>query len=173
MNNKAFSLIELIVVIAIMAVLAGVSALGIGLVTGKPAESCANKLVTAVQSNRMTAMGKLDAHIEIYENATGIWVKEVVAEVGEPDRVTTTRIGDRGVKVEYRITGDAEGSWRPLGDESNPLILRFDRSSGAFHDLSLMGTSYEGKYCLAIRCSKAHTVMNIKLTYLTGKIALE
>ncbi len=173
MNNKAFSLIELIVVIAILSVLAGVSAIGIGLVSGKPAESCANKLVSAIQSNRITAMGKMDARLEIYEDGNGIWIREVITEVGEPDKVTTVRIGDKGVRLEFQITGDAADFWRPIGDAGHPLILHFNRSSGAFQDLSLMGASYEGKYCVAIRSSKARTVKRISLTYLTGKIALE
>lgn len=170
-NNLGMSLVEIIIVIAILAVIAGTVGLGIGLMTGKPAEKCARKLNAMMQNNRMTTMGKLSARLEIYIDAEGyICVNEFVETAGEGEKVTTTRIGDKGVVLRYKISGEPD--YREL-NTGIPLIISFNRSSGAFHDLSAMGSSYVDKYCIEIEVSKGNTVKLLKLSYLTGKITLE
>lgn len=174
-DNRGMSLVELIIVMAILAVLSGAMILGISLISGKPAEVCANKLVSALASDRMTAMGSMSARLAIYKDAEGrIWVKETVTELdGSAREAVPVQVGDAGVTVQYRITGDPEGFGRDLGDESAPLIISYDRSTGAFNDLSAMGTGYEGKYCVEIKCSKAHKVKRLQLSYLTGKVSMQ
>lgn len=167
-DNRGFSLVELIIVMAIMAVLAGGTLIGIGMVSGKAADECANKLFQTIQSNRMTAMGKYSASLSVYKDTDGvIWVMETVDGVDK----TPIQIGSSGVSVQYRVTGDGDSAWRNLGDDASPLILSFDRSNGSFKDLESMGLA--DKYCLEIRCSKANKVKVIKLYHLTGKIAIE
>ncbi len=171
-NNLGMSLVEIIIVIAILAVIAGSIGLGIGLITGKPAEKCAKKLNAIMQNNRMTTMGKLSARLEIYIDAEGyICVNEYVETAGEGEKVTTTRIGEKGVLLRYKISGEPD--FRDLNAAMPPLIISFNRSSGAFHDLSAMGPTYAGKYCIEIEISKGDTVKLLKLSYLTGKIAME
>ena len=91
-NNLGMSLVEIIIVIAILAVAAGTLGLGIGMITGKPAEKCAKKLNAIMNNNRMTTMGKLSARLEIYIDAEGyICVDEIVDTAGEGEKVTTDR----------------------------------------------------------------------------------
>lgn len=182
-DNRGMSLVELIIVMAILAVLSGVMILGISLISGKPAEVCANKLVSALASDRMTAMGSMSARLAIYKDAEGrIWVKETVTELDGSERdAVPVQVGDAGVTVRYRITGDPDigssgNSGRDLGDSSAPLVISFDRSTGAFNDLAYgdhMGTGLEGKYCVEIICHKAGTTKVIKLSYLTGKVSMQ
>lgn len=167
-DNRGLSLVELIIVIAIIAVLGGTIVYGVGMISGKPAEVCANKLASALQNDRVTAMGKMDARLELYTKDGGIWIKEA-----DGSKTTAVQIGDAGVELQYRITGDAEDVYRNLGDEAHPLILSFDRSTGAFHDLSEMDASLAGKYCLEIKCSKAHKIKRLMLSWLTGKISVQ
>ena len=58
MNNKGFSLIELIVIIAIMGVLVGGASLGIGLVFSKDAMKCATRLNDSIYDARANSMYK-------------------------------------------------------------------------------------------------------------------
>lgn len=164
-------MVEMIIVVAIIAVVAGTVFLGIGFVTGKPAEKCANKLLSLMQRNRITTMGKLEARLELYIKDDCLWVAEVIKTDGEGDKRTVTQIGEAGVEVTYRISG--ESSYRTLGDESSPLIISYDRSSGAFKDLSLMGSSWAGRYCEEIKIEKANKVKTLKLVTRTGKITIE
>lgn len=171
-DNRGLSLVELIIVIAILAVLAGAAGYGIGLVTGRPADKCANKLKSLIQNNRITTMGKLSAKLEIFVDAEGfICVTETVETDGASPKVTTSRIGDRGVTLSYRLTG--ESAFQTLG--TTPLIISFNRSSGAFNalDVAGMGAVYAGKYCEEIEISKGSRTKILKLSYLTGKITLE
>ena len=67
MNNKGFSLIELIVIIAIMGVLVGGASLGIGLVFSKDAMKCATRLNDSIydaRANSMYKAGKFELSID-------------------------------------------------------------------------------------------------------------
>lgn len=160
-DNRGMSLLELVVVIAIMAVLVGTIGIGIKLISGKPADECANKLKAVLQNNRVTTMGKLDARLNVYADAGGVYVTEII-----DGNSTTSRIGDAGVVIEYRVTGDPEGSYTTLG--STPLEISFSRASGAFNPLP--GTS---TYVLEIRVIKADVIRTLQLSTHTGKITLK
>ena len=56
-DNRGLSLVEVVIVLAIMAVLGTVVSVGVNLVTRKPADQCASRLQTVLQNNRMTTMG--------------------------------------------------------------------------------------------------------------------
>lgn len=167
-DNRGFSLVELIIVMAIMALLAGGTLIGIGMVSGKPAEECASKIHSSLQGNRITAMGKYSSSISFYVNTDGsIYMMETINGADS----APVKIGDSGVKVQYRVTGDGAEEWHDLGSSSDPLIISYNRSTGAFNDLEAMGL--DDKYCLEIKCSKANKVKVITLYHLTGKTSLE
>ncbi len=163
-NNKGLSLVEIIIVIAILSAVTGTLVYGVGMVAKKPVEECAQKIRSSIVETRVTGMGKLDTVLYIYMDGDRVMVDKKVSGNGTP-----IACGDSGVKVEYRITG--ETSYRSLGDISNPLILSFDRSSGAFQPLTAMGLT--DKYCLEIKISIADEVHLLKLSQLTGKVSVE
>lgn len=171
-------MIEMIIVVAIIAIVAGTVFVGIGFVTGKPAEKCANKLLSLMQRCRITTMGKLEARLEIYVEDDCLYVKEVVKTDGETTaKETTTQIGEAGLRVSVRISGETKILMSPEdGDsiwsvtEADPLIISYDRSSGAFKDLSAMGSGWEGKYCEEIVIKKANKTVTLTLVTRTGKI---
>lgn len=168
-DNRGLSLVELIIVLAILAVLGTVVSLGVNLVTGRPADQCASRLQTIMQNNRMTTMGKLDASLRIYLDAAGcICVDEIVKVDESTTNTTTTQIGATGVVLRYKITGEAD--YREL-TPGTVLVISYDRSSGAFKDLTAMGLS--GRYCEEIEITKGSRTRLLKLSYLTGKISLE
>ena len=78
-----------------------------------------------------------------------------------PD-VTETTVGAKGVSFEYSSNGT---DYTQLG-EGAVLTLEFSRSTGALKD---NGT---GAYWQYFRISKAHTVKNIEIVPLTGRIEL-
>ena len=168
-NNSGMSLVEVIIVVAILSIVAGGITLGIGFITRKPADECANKLRAALQSNRTTTMGKLSAELEIFGNSDGVWVVEIV----DGTEKNPTRIGSSGVNVEVKVSDGSsyildtgtpvQGSPLP----STPLKLSFNRSTGAFNPLP------GGGYCTEIVISKGSLEKTLKLYYLTGKIELQ
>ncbi len=170
-NNRGMSLVEIIIVVAILSIVAGGITLGIGFMTRKPADECANKLRAALQSNRMTTMGKLSAKIEVLvlrddpTHADGIYIKETIGTAGDASvKENMTRIGDVDITIQYTVsTGGAPVTITP----GHPLELSFNRSSGAFNPLP------GGGYCTEIVISKGSLTRTLKLYYMTGKIELQ
>lgn len=177
-DNRGLSLVEIIIVVAIMSIVGGSLIIGIGLATEKPADECAAKLQSILQSSRLAGMGKLDNRVEIYVKDDGyIYVLEKVKVAtgnGADDykyQETETRISERGITIEYILADN--NTPITLDKDSAPLILSFDRSSGAFKDLSLMGPGYSGKYCYKIIITKGTRVRVLTLARLTGKVTVE
>ncbi|HKM35809.1 MAG TPA: prepilin-type N-terminal cleavage/methylation domain-containing protein [Lachnospiraceae bacterium] len=169
-DNRGASLIELIFVMAILAVLACSVGLGINLISERPANQCASKLKSMMQNNRVTTMGIWNARLEIYADpAGGVFVKEVIRKAGGTETEEFTTLVDKGVTVQYK---DNDGTYRLLGNNTAPLVISYNRSSGAFNDLSATDASLAGKYCTEITVSKGSTERTLKLSYLTGKISL-
>ena len=167
-GNSGFSLVEIIIVLAIISVLAGTVSYGLSFSSGKPAEECAQKVVSVLQHARTTTMGKYKVTIQIKKNDAGlISIKQEVYHSqadyknGTPD-VTETTVGAKGVSFEYSYNGT---DYTQLGEEA-VLTLEFSRSTGALKD---NGT---GAYWQYFRISKAHTVKNIEIVPLTGRIEL-
>lgn len=171
-DNRGLSLIELVIVMAIMAVLTAAVGIGVSLVTNKAADKCATQLKTSIQSVRITTMGKFKTYLKIYMTADGVCIEEVVQSVeGGTFTSTLTYTGDANVAVTYTLN---DGSKYSLGDAASPLYIEFDRSSGAMKRLpDEMGPAQAGKYCVEIEISKGNRTRTIKIAYLTGKVSME
>lgn len=57
-DNKGFSLVELIVVVAIMAILATIMAVNIGRLSGYRAKECRGKVISSLENGRTMALSK-------------------------------------------------------------------------------------------------------------------
>lgn len=156
-DNRGFSLVELIIVMAIMAVLGGVMFMGVGMISGKPADKCAEKLKAVIQSSRVTTMGRTGVKLELYRAADGRIMSEQTTSEGTKESI----IGDADVTVEVDIN-DSD-SLSPLGSAASPLVIEFDRSTGALKNADK----------IKIEVSRANTTRVLILYGLTGKIELQ
>lgn len=165
MDNKGLSMVELLIVVAIMAVLAGTLTVGVSAAFSKPADECAEKIATVLSNARITTMGKQNLELQFYTKDDCIYLKEIVTAADGTVSTRESKISKKGVTVEYKLTGG--GSYVPLGNSSSPLTLSFKRSTGGFNPCS------GGSYCEEIRVTKGSRVRIIKLAYLTGKVMIE
>lgn len=168
MDNKGLSLVELLIVIAIMSVLTGVMAIGVTLALSKPADECAEKMVSTLNNARITTMGKQEITMRFYADSDGIKMQEVIKAKAADGSLTTisdktSKIGQAGVLVEYRLNGESD---YPHTLDSTGITLSFKRSTGGFNTVN--GTNY----CEAIRVSKGTREKFITLAYLTGKVTI-
>jgi prepilin-type N-terminal cleavage/methylation domain-containing protein len=159
LNNKGVSLVELIVVMAIMSVLVGTVSYGISFSSGKQAEECARKLVSKLESMRTSSMGKYEIIGELsYDESRGYVFKETVKN-NEADTGTTTEtvIGEKNVKVYY---GDGESETELTA--SDTITFQFSRS-----------TSELSQGCTNLKITKANKTMYIEIVKLTGKVSIK
>lgn len=77
-DNRGFSLVEMVVIIAIIAILGGVVGYGLNLVSGKPVTQCARQMQILLEQNRTVAMGKESCYVVIYKTSEGIIAEEFV-----------------------------------------------------------------------------------------------
>lgn len=158
-QNEGFSLVELIVVIAVLAVLGAGAVMGVGMLGGWQMNKCVSLLDGGLNETRTEALSKQTAYLTISCDENGSYYMEVTGKPREKlagDKITITYITDAG-EGEAAITAE------------QPLSLSYDRSSGAF--LPIKDTDV---YCTAIyvRMGEERSV-SIKLVKSTGKHIVE
>lgn len=160
-NNKGFSIVEIIIVVSILAVLTGVASMSISVLTTRPVDDCTQRLKTVLEGNRITTMGKLSSYLEIYKDGEGyIYIREYID--GEAKE---KRIGENSVNVQFFVQGD---QWYDLPDEANKLVIKFNRSSGSLKPQA--GGTYDGKYIEKFAISRGERRMEVAIDRLTGRV---
>jgi prepilin-type N-terminal cleavage/methylation domain-containing protein len=160
-NNNGYSIIELIIVLAIIAIIISTVFYSIILVFSANAKSCANNMQRSIGDCKVTTMGKSAAYMELYRDADqNVYTRMYVMDSGgsyvpsEPQKVGTSR-----VYVAYTPEGGAETELL-AGDK---IEIRFDRASGGFEE-DASGNIYE-----KLHVQGGSKKYEIVLTKLTGK----
>ena len=149
-NNKGFSLVELIVVIAILAVMMGMFLLTSGILNVRAGKQCAKQLKHELDSIRIASMGKNSVVLRLYQDSGKIYVDENISGPrldGSPGVVSAKeikQIGSSRVKVyiansSYDQDTDADKNaidYPGLFEELNDIgvLFEFNRSTGALKD---------------------------------------
>lgn len=164
-DNRGLSLVEMIIVIAILAVVSGIVVMGIGVAVSKPAEECARKIQQSLEGARVYTMGKQKLSLKYYVDDGCVYVQETaVAADGTVTTKTPVKIGAKGVKVTYVLEGGA--GYTDLA--VTPLTLSFDRATGGFSK-----TECTPGFSSEIKVEKGSKVMKVTLYSLTGKVTVE
>lgn len=163
MNDRGVSLVEVIIVVAILAVVGGVGIFGLNAITGRPAQQCSQKIVYSLERHRVSAMGKMQSKYVLRTDGDKVFVDEYLkngdGDLGTP---STSEVGSSGVKITYTCGSDEH----ELADGA-PLTLEFDRSSGAFKPQA------DGTYCTKIVAKRGGREFEVTLVPLTGKVYIE
>lgn len=171
MNNKGFSLIELIVIIAIMGVLVGGASLGISLVFSKDAMKCATRLNDSIydaRANSMYKSGKFELSID-YSGAANVAIisqtdvtpviKDIVYLDGEDSSKKTT--------ISAKFVTEAV----PAGTSiSLPVTVTFDKAKGnVYYDADGDGAYDDGIIVFDITPLRGNRTAKVQLVTTTGK----
>ncbi|MCM1089691.1 MAG: type II secretion system GspH family protein [Butyrivibrio sp.] len=172
-DNRGMSLVELTIVVAIIAVVSAVGIMSFNAMSGKPAQQCAQKLVYSLEKHRTTSASKVGAYYVLsFDPAT----KEIVAEEFVTNDLSLgytsigkSAIGAANVEITYYVDGDAAGHSLSAG----AITLSFDRTSGAFKQLSSSNTATNGRYCTKIVASRGGREFEVTLVPFTGKVYID
>ena len=168
LNNKGYSLLEAIVIIAILGVLMGFMATSSGLFDGRRVKACADSVSSLLDKVRLANMGKDEVTLTIYKDTDqAIKAKIVTKIVLRNDSITEKTfiedVSNDNVEMSYStdISGSAEN---PAGAAG--MVFNFNRNTGAIKD-----TSPNGIQCIILR--KGNAEKKIKIYAATGKIIVE
>lgn len=168
LNNKGYSLMEAIVIIAILGVLTGFMATSSGLFDGRRVKACADSVSSLLDKVRLANLGKDEVTLTIYKDTDqAIKAKIVTKIMSRNDSITEKTfiedVSDDNVEMSYStdISGSAEN---PAGAAG--MVFNFNRNTGAIKD-----TSPNGIQCIILR--KGNAEKKIKIYAATGKIIVE
>lgn len=169
-DNRGMSLVEIILVIALMIVIAGVTGYGVSMIGQKPVEECARKVEIALNQNRTNSMGKKVARLEFYMTTGG---QAAFKEYSQSARESAVRegaevvIGAADVKMRFVYT-DATGVESVVTMGTDPISVSFKRDSGSLVEES-SGLVLDR---IEIYKGEGH-VKTVSIDKLTGKVKLQ
>jgi len=155
-DNSGVSLIELIVVLAIIMVLAGMTTFSVRMLSSRSATQCAENMKISLEKNRTTVMGKKNGRIAFYRDGDGaVYMQEEFNYSGafSKELGKATRIGKSEVDVYF--AGAAL--------TTSPVIIEFNRS----------GTLKSGSASLPVVIKKQNKEYEINIDSVTGKIEMK
>lgn len=141
-DNKGFTLVELVVVIAMASIFIGIFVLNIGRITGYNAKECYKKVQSAITAEKINTLGKAkftgERYLQIYRNTADdrIYVQTVTnantsgVTAAVEDKTKLTKRS--GVKIGYELS---DGTAVSDVTEGSMLNICFNRATGAMVNL--------------------------------------
>ena len=185
-NNQGFSLVEMIIVIAIMAIVVTTAGLSISVVSGRKVKKCADEIATTIERARVLALGKDQGQVEFIlsqDTSTGEYhVKIYQGSNASDDPVSDRIVGKTPIEIQVSFS---DGSVYKLEDISGSmphaihaarekgLRLVFNRASGAFEKGTNVAGSDTKTYCDKIVVTGNGRTIEITTVGPTGKILKE
>ncbi len=166
-DNKGFSLVEVIVVVAIAGVLLTLFTFGLGLVTHRATEECAEEITSLLQRTQRQASGKIYNQVILKRDVNGeiVLLQNFVGDGASESQMQTTVVGQDEVDIRYTL--DRGATFIDL--DTTPLKFSFERATG-----SIGGANGTSNPCTKIEITyDGGDLKEIELIPLTGKIFIK
>lgn len=177
-DNKGYSLVELVVVIAIIAIIGGAFAYTFVMVFNQQAKEGANGISLSLDKAKtyaMTKSGSSDAYLEISKASGGDYIVRQYVPVNPTSPSSTYELAeeeelcDKSVSIVCHMK---DGSFYEITDTCK-IKIYFDRVSGAYKKAVVDdGGAGKTEYCSKIEVKKNATYL-LTLISSTGKHKLE
>lgn len=124
-ENSGMSLVELLIIIAIMSITVGLSSLGLSLVFSRDAEKCANSIDSALETTRMSTMsqkGTFTLEIDTVNNRMSLTSSSAPG---------TELLSNSDAEFQSRVSVSLESTGGSVDISSkDKLSVTFDKSTG-------------------------------------------
>ncbi len=173
-DNKGFSLVELIVALAIAGIILGMLAGNNALTVSQSATSLADSIKVAIGETRIKAMGKQETVLLITKDATdGRYYKQLISKVNDNViREEKELIGKAMPSVTFTVGGTVTNL-----DSSNYILIGFDRTNGKLKNVNIDidgdGSDETSVLCTHINVSGGARNIDVKIVPATGKVSIE
>ena len=134
-DNKGFSLIELVVVIAIMVIMTVGLTLSISSATNRKAKAAVDEIKSQLSYSQSLAMSKKIAYGQIVLDADGYYYFENVYGTKDIKSTRKKLYKKDDITISYLTNKDGVGSSGTVVDEGHPCILSFVKTTGAFQPM--------------------------------------
>lgn len=172
-QNRGYSLIEVVVVIAIMMVLAGVIGLQINMIWGFYSKECAKNLESQLNKVQITNMSRKLTAMKISQRDDGYYVS-VIENLDNPAEkvLEEKKIGRKSLEVTYSTDVKDTTEYTLAG--GTEIVIQFDRSTGALK-VSNSGdpNRVNGCHRIWIRQKGSSKYYTVTIYKETGKIDVE
>lgn len=164
-DNKGFSLVELIVVIAIVSVLIGMFTFGYSLISNKQVDQCAKKIQITLESARATSLGKHSVDLKFLSSGGKIYLEKKLD--GDAAQVSRTEIGDGKLSVIFTFEKNGSADQTKNVATTNVTGIVFDRASGS------VKADASGYYFNHVTISNGRKEMTVSVDKLTGRVTID
>ncbi len=134
-NNRAFSLIEVLVTVLILGIVSGITLVGYHVINNSNALKCAKQLSAILDKTRIESMGmvKDSVILRIMKEDNGYYaitfraVKE--GDITTEKELDKVKIGSNALAISYK---NADGEKEVTNE--NPIVIRYAKDSGIFQE---------------------------------------
>lgn len=153
-KNHGFTLVEVMVTVAIMGVLASIIGITMGILLGQRVKSMAADTKSVIQSTQTVALSRDDAYIKLQQNGNDAYVIAYSAAGKEINRAQ-----GHDVQMYVKIGSGSEQA-------VSSIEIHFDRQTGGLKPQTAGGNDYVSQ----IRITNGKRSITLKISKLTGKV---
>ena len=186
-KNKGFTLVEMVIVVAIFAILLGILIPSLNPILGYRANRVANSIGAALDETRTQAMNRLVGEMKLSYTSDGYYISYYLdrGKSGNKSNVKQDqpeKIAPLGTRIIYTTDDGAEHEM----NEGDSIVLTYDRATGGFlplqenvwmqkEILSVLDQGEDipltrkGSYCTQITVRGGKRYRTIRLNITTGK----
>lgn len=169
MNNKGISLIEVIVVVAILSIMSSMLVMSYNVVYQQKTKSCAESIDSYLDRIRLESMSReKQRYMVLYQAEDGMYM----GATSDPDSFVKDtkreeKVGDKSVSIYYKTA--SSGTYTKISGETM-FMISFDRVTGGFDKEY---TTKEEIECLNIALGESTNGNEIRFITKTGKHFIE